>query len=158
MSRAKGLISRIFANIFPPRPTKSRFVGEDHLGNRYYELDKDKEGERRGSRWVESPGMEEDPTFVPEVPVEWDSWLRRRRNVPPAQEELDRNYATMIRTQVRAKELEKTGGKASDADTNAEAPYTETVTQDSFNSKFPAYKDFETTPGQFRDKGKSQDG
>eukprot|EP00916_Digyalum_oweni_P019683 GHVL01032846.1.p1 GENE.GHVL01032846.1~~GHVL01032846.1.p1 ORF type:complete len:115 (+),score=9.74 GHVL01032846.1:73-417(+) len=86
------------------------------------------------------------------------AWLRRRRNVPPAQEELDRNYSTMIRTQMRAKELEKTGGKASDADTNAEAPYTETVTQDSFNSKFPAYKDFETTPGQFRDKGKSQDG
>ncbi|KAL8577687.1 hypothetical protein ACOMHN_060798 [Nucella lapillus] len=149
MSRA-GLISRIFQGIFASRPKNVKFVGEDHLGNRYYEKDADVATNRRRSRWVESRGQE-DPSFIPEVPNEWESWLRRRRDIPPTQEELDRNYVMMVRTQQRAKELEEKERMASQAEGAADRPYTETVTQDSFKSKFPEYKDLEVTPGQFKD-------
>ncbi|XP_076439974.1 NADH dehydrogenase [ubiquinone] 1 alpha subcomplex assembly factor 2-like [Babylonia areolata] len=152
MSRAGGLFSRIFRGIFAPRPKNARIVGEDHLGNTYYEAEADGTS-RRGSRWVEARGQE-DPQFIPDVPPEWDAWLRRRRNIPPSQEELDRNYAMMVRTQRRAKELEDKEGMANSPEGEGEADqsYTETVTEDSFKSKFPQYKGFEVTPGQFKKK------
>ena len=39
MSRASGLISRIFRGLLASRQQNTRLVGEDHLGNRYYEKD-----------------------------------------------------------------------------------------------------------------------
>ncbi|KAK7490393.1 hypothetical protein BaRGS_00018372 [Batillaria attramentaria] len=155
MSRSAGLFARVWQGIrgaFGAREQAARFVGEDHLGNRYYEKDPDQKRGRRGSRWVEArDAAEGDMTFMPEVPSEWDSWLRRRRDNPPTQEELDRNYAMMIRTQQRAKELERNEGKLP-VDEVPEAPYTETVTEESFKSKFPKYEDFEIAPGQFQEK------
>jgi len=36
-------------------------------------------------RWIDSANA--DSSFVPRVPVEWDSWLRGRRNDPPTEQE-----------------------------------------------------------------------
>lgn len=116
-----------FVNSFKVEPRKylGDFKGEDHLGNKYFELPPDPRGCRRySSRWFEA----EDPSdTTPEIPREWIAWLRRQRDVPPTQQEIILNMAKAQLKQQRAAEInEKYGHK----DTSTETPF----------PKYPEYR------------------
>lgn len=161
MSRSGGIIARIWHGLQKSLMRESqvvKMVGEDHLGNKYFEKLADPARNRRASRWVEprDASQSADPTFIPEVPMEWEAWLRRRRNNPPTQEEIDMNYAIGLRTQMYAKELEeKMNSSREPAATNKS--YTETITQGHFTSEFPKYEDYEQTPGESQTRKKHQE-
>ncbi|XP_041356800.1 NADH dehydrogenase [ubiquinone] 1 alpha subcomplex assembly factor 2-like [Gigantopelta aegis] len=148
MSKQIGIFERIFKNLrislhAPRQPVK--LVGTDHLGNKYYEKDTIPGTGLRPSRWVEP--LDPDQFRVPEVPTEWNSWLNRRRADPPSQEEIDMNYAIMMRTIERAKQLEE---KAKLESTTSDLPspdYTAKVNPESQKTRFPTYKEYEIVPG-----------
>jgi len=64
-----------------------KLIGSDQLGNKYYEYPK------AGGviqRELESTSNLDD--YVPgQIPTEWEAWLRRKREEPPTQEEIDKN-------------------------------------------------------------------
>lgn len=69
---------------------KPNLIGEDFLGNRYFEVPADpSRGKRRPRRWYTSAVSNyHDPRgsniisgFDNELPSEWESWLRFRREV-----------------------------------------------------------------------------
>ena len=76
-----------------------RVIGEDYLGNLYYE--RTIEG-KRPRRWVLP--IEEDDWDKP-VPPEWEAWLRYRRNNPPTFDEINLNIAMAQLKKLRAQEL-----------------------------------------------------
>ena len=80
----------------------TKVVGEDIFGNRYYEIPADpSRGKRRGRRWFTNEASKHhDPRnhestvgFDNEIPSEWDSWLRFRRDEPPTQQQVLQSYA-----------------------------------------------------------------
>ncbi|XP_071119343.1 NADH dehydrogenase [ubiquinone] 1 alpha subcomplex assembly factor 2-like [Haliotis cracherodii] len=151
MSRRGGIIATIIQNfrnsLSAPKLT-TKLVGADRSGNKYFEKEDDKSHNLRGSRWVEPP--DGDQWSVPDVPTEWNAWLRGRRKRPPTQEEIDRNYALMMRTIHRAKELEeKEEGGSSSKRVEGGASYTSDVApdEDSSKKKFPVFPEYEITPG-----------
>lgn len=82
--------------------SKSQVVGEDYIGNRYFEIPADpSHGKRRPRRWFTSPASNyHDPRgsnitegFDNEVPSEWESWLRNRRELPPTEAEILQSFA-----------------------------------------------------------------
>ncbi|XP_022087175.1 mimitin, mitochondrial-like [Acanthaster planci] len=86
-------------------------VGTDHLGNKYYEIPEkaaitSKGGYLKARRTVESPyshaeyeeGM---------IPLEWEAWVRGKRNNPPTQEEIDKREQKTQLVKKRAQELEQ---------------------------------------------------
>ena len=82
--------------------SKPQVVGEDYIGNRYYEIPANpSHGKRRPRRWYTSPASNyHDPRgsnitegFDNEVPSEWESWLRNRRELPPSDAEILQSYA-----------------------------------------------------------------
>lgn len=110
---SRGVLRTIwnnFLNSFKVEPRKyfGEFKGEDHLGNKYFELPPDPQGGRRlSSRWFEAV----DPSdTTPEVPREWIAWLRRQRDVPPTQEEIILNMAKADLKRTRAAEINKKYG------------------------------------------------
>ena len=99
-----------FINSFKPRQIWGNFKGSDYYGNKYYEIPANpSEGKRKSSRWF-VPTNKED--FDQEMPAEWESWLRFRRNEPPTEEELLRNLSIMETKKKNAIEVEKKAGKA----------------------------------------------
>jgi len=63
------------------------FVGEDHLGNRYYEAkDNSDSYDDRKRRWVIYQGYAE----ASKVPAEWHGWLHHTFAEPPTLEPLPR--------------------------------------------------------------------
>ncbi|XP_077982062.1 NADH dehydrogenase [ubiquinone] 1 alpha subcomplex assembly factor 2-like [Glandiceps talaboti] len=96
-------------NLFRPFRSAKKLVGTDHLGNKYYEVEKRTTkfgGERRKRRFVESgisyheyePGL---------IPIEWESWIRWKRGDPPTMEEVLRREKMTMVVKERAKELER---------------------------------------------------
>lgn len=84
---------REFLKSFRIKPDRifGELKGEDHLGNKYYEIGPDPQGGRsRPSRWFESLSPDD---YNQEIPIEWAAWLRRQRNNPPTNEEIIRNMA-----------------------------------------------------------------
>ncbi|XP_002733657.1 NADH dehydrogenase [ubiquinone] 1 alpha subcomplex assembly factor 2-like [Saccoglossus kowalevskii] len=86
-----------------------QFVGSDHLGNKYYEIQSRTTafgGQRKARRLVElSTKFHE---YEPDsIPIEWDSWIRRKRDNPPTMEEVfGREKNTEIR-KTRAMEVDQ---------------------------------------------------
>lgn len=83
MSRAnKTFITIIFQNFLKslrPRQRIGNLMGEDYLGNKYYEIPPQPQiGKRRAERWFE-PSGNMDKNFDNELTAEWESWLRHRR-------------------------------------------------------------------------------
>ena len=82
---------------------KATVVGEDVLGNKYYEIPAEPSlGRRRPRRWFtnSASGHQDirDTTkgfvgFDAEVPAEWDSWLRFRRDTPPTNQQVLQSLA-----------------------------------------------------------------
>lgn len=81
------IILQNFINSFRPRKIKGNFIGEDYLGNKFYEIPANPAlGQRKASRWFEPPGKKssfeesQDPEdHGHELTAEWESWLRGRR-------------------------------------------------------------------------------
>ena len=134
-----GRALRNFLDSFKPRSAKPELMGEDRLGNKYYEAKATSASYRtKPHRYYLPHSGEED--FMQELPAEWESWLRGRRKVPPTPEELAKNYEIMMLTKENAKRLdaEREGSKLLDAPTNPKG----------FES-FPQYgSEFEDEPGR----------
>ncbi|CAN8010868.1 unnamed protein product [Ixodes pacificus] len=98
-------------------------MGSDHLGNKYFEIPAEpSKGKRRPVRWFE-PHIKD--KLDQEVPVEWDAWLRCRRQDPPTQEEILRNIAIMeakkksavlLKEAAQKEREERTGGAITSAE------------------------------------------
>ena len=103
-----GVMARLATNfwnsIFRGRQLDqaTKVVGDDIFGNRYYEIPADpSRGKRRGRRWFTNEASKHhDPRnhestvgFDNEIPSEWDSWLRFRRDEPPTQQQVLQSYA-----------------------------------------------------------------
>ena len=103
-----GVIARLATNFWNSIvkgrqiDTASKVVGEDILGNRYYEIPADpSRGRRRGRRWFTNEvskhhdprGHETVDGFDSEIPTEWESWLRFRRDEPPTEQQVLQSFA-----------------------------------------------------------------
>jgi NADH dehydrogenase [ubiquinone] 1 alpha subcomplex assembly factor 2 len=66
-----------------------KFVGQDHLGNRYFEAYRPNHI-RPVQRYFDRTGMQrtQDVVDIANVPPLWDAWLRFRRQEPPTDDEL----------------------------------------------------------------------
>merc|ERR1712080_658645 len=79
----------------------SNIVGHDHIGNRYHEIPADpKLGRHRPRRWYTNETSNHHNIranvidgFDSEIPTEWESWLRFRRQAPPTEEQVMQGYA-----------------------------------------------------------------
>ncbi|NWJ01139.1 NDUF2 factor, partial [Crypturellus undulatus] len=74
-------------------PTKE-FVGTDQFGNKYYRVPKHES--RAGQmiperRFVEAVNQQHYLYEMGDFPVEWEAWIRKKRNDPPTIEEILRN-------------------------------------------------------------------
>ena len=67
---------------------RGRFVGQDELGNRYYEARDDRDSYDRGRkrRWVIYKGYAD----ASKVPPDWHGWLRYTYDEPPTEVPLRR--------------------------------------------------------------------
>ena len=103
-----GALTRLFNNFWTHWKKgnhiqgKPNVIGEDFLGNRYFEIPADpSRGKRRPRRWYTSAESDyHDPRgsniregFDNEIPSEWESWLRFRREAPPTEKEVMTSYA-----------------------------------------------------------------
>jgi len=103
------MIRRLLAAVFPPSNVK-RLVGEDHLGNKYYEMEK-ADGKKR--RFLErSDGIKPEDYVQGMIPNQWEAWIRGRIDTPPTVMELlarEKNEKLMA---IKAEELKKRDDEA----------------------------------------------
>lgn len=72
---------RNFINSLKPRQRTGNYVGDDYLGNKYFEIPAQPQiGKRRPERWFVPSGKLSDG-YNQEVTAEWEAWLRHRRYV-----------------------------------------------------------------------------
>lgn len=93
---------RQFIRSLTPKVSR-QFVGKDVNGIKYYE-DFGGRGTagKNSRRYYVSP---ED--MIPELPAEWESWLRHRRKEPPTPEEIQRNMEIALMKKKNAAALEE---------------------------------------------------
>lgn len=131
---------RSFLDSFKPRISKPELMGEDRLGNQYFEAKPTSTSNRvKPHRYYLPASGEED--FHQELPSEWEAWLRGRRKLPPSPQELDKNYAIMLMKKENAKKLEaeRKGSKLLDAPTSKPKGF----------DSYPQYgSEFEDIPGR----------
>ncbi|XP_062576758.1 NADH dehydrogenase [ubiquinone] 1 alpha subcomplex assembly factor 2-like [Saccostrea cucullata] len=130
------------------------FVGEDQHGNRYYEKQPFPDASVRITRrWIKYYGVADEDSkkdaipFVPEdaeIPVEWKSWLQKKRKSPPLIEEILKNEALKLRTIQRAKELEEKERAVSSSESVSSSP------NPFKEEEFPVYPEYETKIGEYR--------
>lgn len=122
------------------------FKGKDYMDNKYYELPARPEvGRRKPSRWFESNNKD----LMQEVPPEWESWLRNRRDDPPTEEEIIRNRAIH---EMKKKNSGYQNSTFNSSNTKREERTEETNPQPNNSSRvrFPRHADLEMYPGQSR--------
>ena len=103
-----GVLSRLATNFWNSlrygrhMDQKSVVIGEDIFGNRYHEIPADpRRGRRRGRRWYTNAiSNHNDPRdhstvagFDKDIPSEWESWLRFRRDAPPTEQQVLQSLA-----------------------------------------------------------------
>ncbi|RWS23659.1 uncharacterized protein B4U80_09640 [Leptotrombidium deliense] len=111
MSKGRGILAAIWNGLFkgianPPKTMADGvFKGKDHWGTEYYEIPANpKVGKYKPKRMFMNAKYEDEVDV--EIPMEWQSWLRMRRDDPPTQEEIDRNYAIMQQKKINAAKIE----------------------------------------------------
>uniref|UniRef100_A0A0L8GSN0 NADH dehydrogenase [ubiquinone] 1 alpha subcomplex subunit 12 n=2 Tax=Octopus bimaculoides TaxID=37653 RepID=A0A0L8GSN0_OCTBM len=138
MSRRAKWMWGLFKNSLYSVKQQQRIIGKDHFGNVYYEKEANPSRNLRGARWVEP--ADGDQMTPPDMPIEWEAWIRGKRQNPPTEEEIQRNYAKMMRTIQRAKELDQKYASAS--------PKSEEKVLSQTPRKFPEYPEYEIIPGK----------
>ncbi|RUS86615.1 hypothetical protein EGW08_005631 [Elysia chlorotica] len=150
MSRKPGNISRFFTNLknsFFVAKQSNKYIGSDQFGNEYYEKIGDSDRNVRAQRFIkERSGASSHD--IPDVPVEWDAWLRGRRKNPPTEEEIKQNYVKMMQKKMRAEQLENKYSGIKTDDVSGPNVLTETIVSNNPNAPFPRYEEYEDTPGQ----------
>ncbi|GAB1599477.1 NADH dehydrogenase [ubiquinone] 1 alpha subcomplex assembly factor 2-like isoform X1 [Argonauta hians] len=129
----------LFKNSMYSLKQDTRVIGKDHFGNTYYEKDAMPSRNLKGARWVERE--DGDQMTAPDVPVEWEAWIRGKRKDPPTVEEIQKNHAFKMRTIQRAKELEQKYSKTS-TKLGVNNDLQETI------GTFPKYPEYEIMPGK----------
>jgi len=89
--------------------SKDVLVGTDKFGNSYYNVtivQNGREVTRRQCKPKDYQGQElAHLTYEPNIPAEWESWLRKRRRDPPTEEELEASQRYREMVQQRAANL-----------------------------------------------------
>ena len=132
--RGLGFLQKIFYNMGRGRHNekKQRIVGTDHLGNKYYEIPADpSRGIRRPKRGFENDKTDYSESGTVEIPMEWQAWLRLRRDDPPTPEEVFRN--------MQIAEIRKQKGDAASRELSSQPDGSASDPKE----KFPRYKDLE---------------
>ncbi|KAH9500355.1 hypothetical protein Btru_071582 [Bulinus truncatus] len=150
MARRIGVLGRILGNLKNSLFTvkqNDKFVGIDKFGNKYFEKEGDNSHNLRASRYIKQ--NDETDWDIPEIPVEWEAWLRGKRKDPPTTEEIERNYIKMIQTKRRAEELDR---KYSQKKNSVVSSTSKDIAQDIEPSQqqnpFPQYEEYEFSPGE----------
>jgi NADH dehydrogenase [ubiquinone] 1 alpha subcomplex assembly factor 2 len=110
------------------------YVGNDAVGNKYYEY----KGGRSAQTNVRR-GYEQVDSDAPKPNIEWEAWLKGTRRFPPSEEEIQINrlrqqkqLAQDSETEKRAPKIGSTGKGAGDIDRP---------------KQYPTYDDLELSPG-----------
>merc|ERR1711964_201054 len=101
-------------------------------------------------RWVETDHG--DQFVAPDIPVEWEAWLRNKRKDPPSEREIARNHALMLRTLQRAQEAEDKLKELGEGSEEKERKSPFEIAPADTSTKFPEYPDYEIIPGKSRDE------
>lgn len=157
-------IARIFRNLRNSVAfSKSNFIGEDHLGNKYYERVADEKSAKKGNRYVKSYDGQSKADSELEIPNEWNAWLRNSRDHPPTIKEIERNYMLMMRTRQRAMEAD-TKEDLEKQSSGADSAISTNLNSSKLSQKVPHpdFEDMEMTSGanrnfDYRDKEKPID-
>merc|ERR1712241_1099856 len=132
----------------------SKVIGTDIFGNRYYEIPADpSRGKRRGRRWFTSPTSgHHDPRnteitqgFDSEIPSEWDSWLRFRRDMPPTEQQILQSYALAEMKKKNVADLERKRIEELTAEGSYVGP---PKPMDHEKTFYPKYDEYEINPGE----------
>ncbi|GIY64762.1 mimitin, mitochondrial [Caerostris darwini] len=128
-----------FIKSFKLLPPEGKLMGQDHLGNKYYEASTNKHSMRKvGNRWFE-PKVGED--WQQNLPAEWEAWLRGRRKDAPTEEEVHHNLAIAQMKKIKGDEI-----------TSQQQAKSQVNSIDENSQGFPKWEDYEKQPGQFSDK------
>lgn len=146
--RGLGFVGRILYNMGRGRHQEKhqRVVGTDHLGNTYWEIPADpSRGIRKPKRGFEGKDYVAEDSGTVELPMEWQAWLRMRRDDPPTPEEVFRN--------MQLAEIKKQKGDAANRalSSQPDAP------SRSFDEKYPRYEELEKRSNRFERVQKAMD-
>nr|ACO15196.1 Mimitin, mitochondrial precursor [Caligus clemensi] len=159
----RGLFVSLFNNLknslkFRKSVLKSStsLIGEDPFGNKYFEIPADpSRGKRRPVRWYTALNTPEVPTmqkpqtdgFDSELPAEWESWLRNRRDAAPTNEEVLRSLQMSEMKKINAAKLEEERVAQLKLEGISDAG-AEPVPQDHERPFYPKRSDYELIPGE----------
>merc|ERR1712038_341983 len=143
----RGLIQNIKQTL-SVRSAKEILVGTDLEGNKYFERPAVPSKGVKRVRRVEP--VSTDQFTVPKVPVEWMTWLQARREDPPSEQEMDKNYMNMMKTLHRAGEVDKHYENQ-----RKNEPIDKQTAPSSARREYPVYEDYETYQTEFHEKHKT---
>lgn len=127
------------------RKGTERFIGEDHLGNKYFEAEKFTSG-RRFHRYYKRDDMVTTQDFEPvnyvKVPPAWDAWLRFRRSLPPTREEIEESENYFRHQQAMAEERSLEEAKISEASDKIDKPLKDIDESDMISNQAETEKSF----------------
>ncbi|XP_013396664.1 NADH dehydrogenase [ubiquinone] 1 alpha subcomplex assembly factor 2 isoform X2 [Lingula anatina] len=89
--------------------SNEKIIGMDHLGNVYYEKITRSGKTIRTFQNDKFNNAEDVTDFIDDVdiPVEWQGWLRKTRDDPPTQEEININLAIAATKKIKGRQLEE---------------------------------------------------
>lgn len=146
MAKERGVFRIIWKSLLSslrPRFASRKLVGEDYYGTKYYEEEIRHSARKKPPRYF-VPINKDD--FTQELPAEWESWLRYRRQEPPTKEEVEANYQLAITKKQNAALLEEKYSKNIAAkeltiESNKETP-----------GNFPVYEDYKNYGDNYKSK------
>ena len=108
MSRKeRGVFQLIWKSFFAslkPNFTRTKLMGEDFYGTKYYEVPVASNSSRKKPSRYFVPVNEDN--HEQELPAEWEAWLRYRRAEPPTKEEVEENYRIANQKKENAAKIE----------------------------------------------------
>jgi len=165
--KSRGMIRYVLGHFFNSfkvgqREQVGTIIGRDPYGNTYYELPAQPQlGKRRPTRWYNTAETGKDDViskdlwagFDSDLPSEWESWLRYRRDDPPTEEEVLQSLALAQMKKRNAAILEEKRldeMRAAGLDTSGPKP------QDHEKTPYPKYAEFEVMPGEMEQAEKDK--
>ncbi|CAK9794701.1 hypothetical protein ANTPLA_LOCUS81 [Anthophora plagiata] len=122
---------------------KTKLIGEDYYGTKYYETSIRKGSAKRfPSRYFEPINKDD---FEQEIPAEWEAWLRYRRKEAPTKEEIERNYQLQLIKKQNAKQLQELYS-------SSETEVRKSVAQLEPHSSFPTYEEYKNVGRDYKIK------
>ena len=115
MKKAFGLFVRQTKSL---NKEKITFVGQDHIGNKYFEAYRPNHSRPVQRYFERTSGVKnfDDVVDAANVPPPWDTWLRFRRKDPPSEAELKESddyfqYQQALAAKKREAMVEKSAGQ-----------------------------------------------